>query len=111
MANDCIFCKIVEKEIGSDIVYEDDKVVVFKDINPKKPIHLLIVPRVHRESIMDLDEQDSSLISHIVFVAQEIARKYEVESKKDGFRLLCNYGEKGGQEVDHLHFHFLASSK
>ncbi|UMZ73079.1 histidine triad nucleotide-binding protein [Natranaerofaba carboxydovora] len=111
MAKDCLFCKIVNKEIDSDIVYEDDKVIVFKDINPKEPVHLLIVPKVHRESIMDLKKEDAELISHMVFVAQEIAKKYNIDDKEKGFNLLNNYGKEGGQEIDHLHVHFLAKSK
>ena len=96
--------------MDSDIVYEDDKVIVFKDVNPKKPVHLLIVPKEHYESIMDLQEEDAPIISHIVFVAQKVAKDYGIDDKEKGFNLLNNYGKEGGQEIDHLHVHFLAKS-
>ncbi len=108
MAQDCLFCKIVNKEMDSEIVYEDEKMVAFKDINPKEPIHLLIVPKVHRDSVLDLKKEDADLISHIVYVAQELASMYGVDDKEKGFNLLNNCGKEGGQEIDHLHVHFLA---
>ncbi len=101
---DCIFCKIINKELPSDIVYEDDKVLVFKDINPKAPIHFLIVPKKHIESINHLQESDREIISNLIFTAKKLAKEKHI----DGYKLVFNVGRKGGQMIDHIHLHFLA---
>jgi len=100
---DCIFCKIINKEIPAKIAYEDDQVLSFYDINPQAPIHLLIVPKMHIATIMEIDDENSSLLSEIFRVAQNLARENNLDKK--GFRLVVNTGES--QTVNHLHFHLL----
>jgi len=102
---DCIFCAIVEGSIPGDIVYEDDDVVAFKDINPKAPVHVLIVPRRHVRSVNELTEEDAGLIGHICLVARRLAQELGVA--ESGYRIVSNNGPDGGQEVDHLHVHLL----
>lgn len=102
---DCIFCKIASKEIESDLVYEDEYVVAFKDINPQAPVHVLIVPKEHIPSIMDVNESNAEIIRHIILTAKQLAAKLGID--KAGFRLVNNCGEEGGQTVHHLHFHLL----
>ena len=105
--SDCIFCKIANKEINSEIVYENKNVVAFKDLNPKAKIHILIVPKKHYETILDLDEKE--IMEDMLTAVKEIAKEYKIE--EDGFRLINNCKEYGGQEVMHLHFHILAGAK
>ena len=105
--SDCIFCKIANKEINSEIVYENKNVVAFKDLNPKAKIHILIVPKKHYETILDLDEKE--IMEDMLTAVKEIAKEYKIE--EDGFRLINNCKEYGGQEVMHLHFHLLAGKK
>lgn len=102
---DCIFCKIVKHEIPANTVYEDDEVIAFKDINPQAPIHLLIVPKEHVASIMEIDDDNSEILNKIIRVAQNLARQNNIDNK--GFRLVVNTGDDGGQTVKHLHFHLL----
>ena len=104
--SDCIFCKIVSKEIPSSIVYEDEKVVAFNDINPVAPVHVLIIPKQHISSVLNITKENSDIISHIFLVANKIAKKLDIEEK--GFRIVNNCGEDGGQTVEHVHFHILA---
>ena len=107
--NDCIFCKIVNKEIPSSIVYEDNEILAFKDINPVAPIHILAIPKKHIESVVDLKQEDELLIGKIYTVINKIAKQEEIE--ESGFRVVVNCGEDGGQEVKHLHFHILGGKK
>ena len=107
--NDCIFCKIINKEIPSQIVYEDEEILAFKDINPVTPIHILVIPKKHIESVSKLTEQDELLIGKIFTVINKIAKTEEFE--QNGFRVVSNCGEDAGQEVKHLHFHILAGKK
>lgn len=102
---DCIFCGIVNNDIPSKKVYEDDKVVAFEDINPAAPVHIVIVPRKHISSLMDINDEDANLIGHIFMIAKKIA--IEKNISENGFRIVCNCGEDGGQTVKHLHFHLL----
>ena len=104
--NDCIFCKIAEGKIKSGIVYQDDMVVVFKDIHPQKPIHWLVVPRKHIASINDLGKGDTELAGHLLLTVKKLALKYGFAD--DGYRVIINTRSHGGQEVDHLHIHILA---
>jgi len=92
---DCIFCKIVAKEIPSQIVYEDDSIMAFNDINPVAPIHVLVIPKKHILNINYLTEQDEQVIAAEMGVGDT------------GFRVVSNSGSDGGQEVDHLHFHLI----
>lgn len=99
---DCIFCQIINKEKSSDIVYEDEKIIAIKDINPKAPVHLLIIPKEHIVSVNEL--KDKELIGDLVFVAREIAK----DKNLNGYKLLINVGKPAGQLIDHLHLHLLS---
>ena len=102
---DCIFCRIISGDIPSDILYQDEQVVAFRDINPKAPVHLLLVPRKHIESLAELSEDEASIMGHLVAVANRLAREAGISDK--GYRLVVNSGPEGGQEVPHLHLHLL----
>ncbi len=101
---DCLFCKIINKEVPSNIVYEDDRFVAFKDIDPKAPLHLLIIPKKHIASIDHVEVEDKTLMGELILVAQKIAR----EKSLKGYKLLINVGREGGQIIDHLHLHLLS---
>ena len=104
--SDCIFCKIASKEIPSPLVYEDDTVVAFPDLEPKAPVHILVIPKKHIESLAALKEEDKELAAHIlVDVIPQIARDLGIAEK--GFRTVANTSDDGGQTVKHLHFHLL----
>jgi histidine triad (HIT) family protein len=102
---ECLFCKIVQKEIPSEFIYEDDKIVAFKDIDPQAPTHVLIIPKMHYDSIMDVPEHQLEIVSHIHNVAKKLAKDIGID--KRGFRIVNNCGEEGGQSVQHLHYHLL----
>ena len=103
---DCVFCKIIKGEIPSELVYEDDKVIAFNDINPAAPIHILVIPKKHIETLLDVSEEDSNLIEHIYQTINKIAKDRGFASQ--GFRVIANCGKDSGQEVMHIHFHVLA---
>jgi histidine triad (HIT) family protein len=105
----CLFCKIVSGEIPAGIVYEDELVIAFRDLNPQAPHHLLIVPRRHIATTLDIDAADMELIGHIYRVAAKIA--FELGFADNGFRIVNNCKEDGGQTVWHLHFHLLGGRK
>lgn len=100
---ECIFCKIAKGEIDSDTVFEDQQVKVFKDIRPKAPVHLLIVPKMHIQSIAHLQDDHNDIIAKLIYTAKDIAKKQGL----GGYKLLFNVGKEGGQEIDHLHLHLL----
>ncbi|HHX23767.1 MAG: histidine triad nucleotide-binding protein [Tepidanaerobacteraceae bacterium] len=102
---DCIFCKIANHEIPAKIMHEDEDIISFQDANPQAPIHLLIVPKKHIPSIMEISDDDRELMNKIVKVAQKLAKSNNLDKK--GFRLVVNIGNEGGQTVNHLHFHLL----
>jgi histidine triad (HIT) family protein len=102
---DCIFCRIVSGDIPADILYRDDRVVAFRDISPQAPVHVLIVPGEHIASLSDLDSEQSSLVGHMVSVANQLARSEGIVDS--GYRVVVNCGENGGQLVPHLHMHLL----
>ena len=102
---DCIFCKIVKGEIPGDIVYQDDKVLAFNDIDPKAPVHVLIVPRDHIPGIADIEDEQKALMGHILSVASRIASEKGIG--ESGFRVVVNSGRDAGQAVLHIHFHVL----
>lgn len=106
---DCIFCKIAAGEIPSTKVYEDDKVLAFKDINPLAPIHILVIPKAHIESAAEITADNSAVVAHIFEVIAMIAKEQGID--KDGFRVVSNCGENGCQSVKHLHFHILGGKK
>ena len=105
MTTDCIFCKIVNKTIPSDILYEDDTLVVFKDLHPQAPVHLLIVPKKHIRSINDIDDEDQSILSRMMFCARDMAKKMDTHTS--GYKLFFNVEKGGGQEIFHLHLHLI----
>lgn len=107
--NDCIFCKIIKKEIPSSIVYEDNEILAFRDINPVAPVHILVIPKKHIESLVDLKKEDELLIGKIYTAINKIAEQEKISDK--GFRVVVNCGEDGGQEVKHLHYHILGGKK
>jgi histidine triad (HIT) family protein len=103
---DCIFCKIINKEIPTEFLKEDDELVVFKDIHPLAPVHLLIVPKKHIRSINDLTEEDRPIISSLIMTARETA--HQISVNKSGYRLFFNVEKGGGQEIFHLHMHLIS---
>lgn len=105
----CIFCKIINGEIPSSKVYEDDKVLAFNDINPVAPYHILVIPKKHYDSIIDVPEKEIEIIAHMHNVINKIANEKGFD--KTGFRIINNCGEDGGQEVKHIHYHVLAGRK
>lgn len=105
---DCIFCKIIAGEIPSNKVYEDDTVLAFHDINPQMPVHVIIIPKAHIASAADVNEENSAVISHIFEVIAKIAKELGLDN---GYRIINNCGEDGGQTVKHLHFHLLGGEK
>lgn len=105
----CLFCKIIKGEIPSDIVYEDDEILAFRDINPVAPVHVLVIPKKHISSLVDVEPEDEILIGKIYGVINKIAKQEKIFEK--GFRVIVNCGEDGGQEVGHLHFHLLGGKK
>jgi histidine triad (HIT) family protein len=106
--SDCLFCKIAAGEIPAEMVYEDDKIVVFPDINPKAAVHLLVIPRQHIASLDDIGQQHDALIAHMMRKLPEIAAAQGLEH---GFRSIINTGKGGGQEVFHLHIHLLGGNR
>ena len=99
---ECLFCKIINKEIDSSIVYEDEDVLAINDINPQAPVHILLMPKKHIANLDDVQESDQGLLGYIQFRAREIARQVGVGGN---FRLMTNCGWKAGQRVFHLHYH------
>lgn len=107
--SNCLFCKIVAKEIPAKIAFENERVLAFHDINPQAPLHLLIIPKKHIATINDIDNQDAELIGEMICIARDLAKQFDVA--EDGFRLNFNCNEHGGQEVYHIHLHLLAGRK
>ncbi len=102
---DCVFCRIIAGEIPANIVYQDEKVIAFPDINPLAPTHLLIIPKKHIPSLVQLDETEASLIGDMARVANKLAKQQGIA--ESGYRLVINCGKQGGQGVYHLHMHLL----
>ncbi|GFN34709.1 histidine triad nucleotide-binding protein [Tepidimicrobium xylanilyticum] len=107
--SDCIFCKIINKEIPSQIVYEDDEIIAFKDVNPQSPVHILVIPKEHIESLNDINSNHSDLIGNIFITIKNIAEELGID--EEGYRVVNNCGEFGGQTVSHIHFHILGGRK
>lgn len=105
MNADCLFCKIIAGEIPAQIRYQDDQLVVFEDINPQAPVHLLLVPRKHIPTTLDLSAADNELVGHVYQVAARMARQEGCAD--EGFRVVNNCNQAGGQTVWHIHFHLL----
>ena len=102
----CLFCKLAKGEINSDIVYEDDEVIAFRDIHPQAPHHILVIPRRHIATVNDTDPEDTTLIGKLILTAQRVAKDLGVA--EDGYRLVMNCNGHGGQTVFHVHLHLLA---
>ncbi len=102
----CLFCKIVNKEIPSNIILEDENFIAFHDINPKAPIHILAIPKVHVDSF---NEVSGDMMANMTEFIQNIAKEVKIEDS--GYRVITNIGDDGGQEVKHLHFHVLGGAK
>ena len=100
---ECIFCKITKKEIPSDLIYEDDQLVAFKDIRPSAPVHILVVPKEHIQSIAYLEGSHRDILTALIYTAKELAEKQGLK----GYKLIFNVGREGGQIIDHLHLHLL----
>ena len=100
-----IFSKIINKEIHADILFEDDKILAFRDISPQAPVHFLVIPKKEIRTINDINEEDKSLIGELFIVAKEIAKKEGISEK--GYRTIFNCNEHGGQTVYHIHLHVL----
>jgi len=105
----CLFCKIASRELPAKIVYEDDDSVAFEDINPKAPIHILIVPRRHLATLLEAGQGDDRLLGHLLLVANNVARQKGIAER--GFRLVLNCNSEGGQVVFHLHLHLLGGQR
>ncbi len=105
---ECIFCKIIKGEIPSQKIYEDEQILAFKDINPLAPVHILVIPKKHIETTNDLTKEDEAVIGKIFTVIKKLAKENNLEN---GYRVVNNCGEDGGQEVKHLHFHLLGGRK
>ncbi len=103
--SECPFCRIARGEARADVVHEDDDVIAFRDIRPQAPVHVLIVPRRHVESLADAAEGDGPLLGKILLAASEIARREGIDAR--GYRIVTNRGREAGQTVLHLHFHLL----
>jgi len=102
--SDCLFCKIIAGDIPADTVYEDDQIMVFKDINPRAAVHLLVIPKLHLDSLDEVTNEHQMLIGHIMMQLPQLARSQGLDN---GFRTIINTGPDGGQEVGHLHIHLL----
>jgi histidine triad (HIT) family protein len=109
LMDDCLFCKIVKEEIPTNFLYQDEDFVAFKDINPKAPVHILIVTRKHLPSLNEAGEEDQALLGKGLLVAREIAKKEGI--LEGGYRIGINVGQGAGQEVFHLHIHLLGGWK
>lgn len=107
--SECLFCDIVEGKIKGNIIYQDDSVVAFKDINPKAPVHVLIIPRKHIGGLLDLKPDDGAVVGHIFDVAGRLAREQKIA--ENGFRVVVNSGADAGQSVFHLHYHLLGGRR
>lgn len=100
---DCVFCKISAREIPAAVVFEDDQVMAFDDMNPKAPVHILVIPKQHIESIARLEADHSQILAKLVYTAKRIAAERDLA----GYKLVFNVGRAGGQVIDHLHLHLL----
>ena len=100
----CIFCKIIDKKINAKLIYEDEKIIAFKDISPKAPVHFLVIPKLHIESLLAVDASHEILLGHLNIKLSEIAK---AEGLTQGFKVAVNTGSAGGQEVMHLHYHVM----
>jgi len=106
---ECIFCDIINREAQATIVYEDEDIVAFDDIEPQAPIHILVAPRKHIRTVADLTEDDEKIVGKIVLVANDLAKKYNISQR--GFRLVFNCNKDAGQDIYHIHLHLLGGRR
>jgi histidine triad (HIT) family protein len=109
MAEQCIFCRIVAGEVPSDIVYQDDDFLAFRDIMPKAPTHILIIPKTHIASVAELSDEQEELVGRLIITAKNLAEKEGIARK--GYRLVINCGPEGGQLMPHLHLHLIGGKQ
>lgn len=105
---DCIFCKIAKKEIPSTLIYEDERIVIFKDLNPIAPVHLLAIPKTHIPSANDITPENSEIVAHVFEIIAKENKNLGLES---GYRIINNCGKFGGQTVGHIHFHIVGGKE
>jgi len=105
----CIFCKIINKEIPASMVFEDEKMIAFNDINPQAPIHILLIPREHFSSLNEIPEEKKNILSHLLLKARQIAQEKGIAEK--GYRIVLNTAKDSGQEVFHIHLHLLGGRR
>ncbi len=105
----CVFCDIVEGKIPAQKVYEDENYLAFRDINPKAPVHILIIPKKHIEYLSDIDDSNKGTVADMAVIANKIAKKLDID--KSGYRIVINNGPDSGQEVFHLHMHLLGGKR
>lgn len=105
MSDDCIFCKIVHKDIDAQVVYEDDEILAFSDINPQAPVHIVFIPKKHIETFNDISSRDADLMARLMIKVKEVALEKGIS--KEGYRVVANCNRGAGQEVFHLHVHLL----
>jgi len=105
---DCVFCRIADRDIPSPLLYEDEDIVAFNDLNPQAPVHVLIIPRKHVASVAELANEDIALMGKMLWVAKQLAE--ELNISESGYRLIANTRADSGQEVPHLHFHLLGGA-
>lgn len=105
LKQDCIFCRIVKKEIPAKVVYEDNKILAFEDLKPQAPVHVLVIPKHHIEKVSDLNDSNLHLVASLVMAAKDIARDRKIQDS--GYRIVMNCNRDAGQEVLHLHLHLL----
>lgn len=106
---DCIFCKIVRGEMPCSKVYEDNKVLAFNDIDPQAPVHILVIPKKHYDSILAIKDDEMDIVAHIHKIINKIAKEKGID--KTGFRIVNNCGEDANQVVKHIHYHILGGKK
>ncbi len=109
MVKDCIFCRIARGETSARVVYEDEEVLAFKDINPQAPVHILVIPKRHIRNLAELSEEDQAVVGRIHLLMKELAREHS--TCQCGFRVVSNSGPDAGESVPHLHFHLLGGRK
>ncbi|QCI19917.1 MAG: histidine triad nucleotide-binding protein [Buchnera aphidicola (Brevicoryne brassicae)] len=109
MSNDSIFKKIIEKKIPANIIYEDEIVTAFKDIKPKAPIHILVIPNILIASSNDINKKNKDILGHMFYVAVNIAKQKKIN--KEGYRIIVNCNKNAGQEINYLHMHLLGGKK
>ncbi|MGQ4878810.1 histidine triad nucleotide-binding protein [Billgrantia sp. LNSP4103-1] len=106
---DCLFCKIVKRDVPADIVYEDDEVLAFNDINPQAPTHILVIPKQHIATLNDIEENDQALVGRLPYVAARLAE--ERDFADEGYRVVMNCNDQGGQTVYHIHMHLMGGRR